>query len=185
MEVQPLQIPDVLLIRPRVHGDARGFFQEIWNQESHGRLGVAESFVQLNHSRSGYGTLRGLHFQWRHPQGKLVRVLAGEVFDVAVDLRPGSPTFGRWAGHRLSAESREQLWIPERFAHGFLVLSASADFEYLCTRLYHAADEAALRWDDPALGIPWPLAAPLLSERDRAAPPLAGLRERLEREWGA
>jgi dTDP-4-dehydrorhamnose 3,5-epimerase len=184
MHVQPLQIPEVRLIRPQIHGDERGFFLEVWNQERYRAAGLERPFVQLNHSRSAGGTLRGLHFQWRQPQGKLVRLIAGEVFDVAVDLRPGSPTFGRWTGHLLSAAGQEQLWIPERFAHGFCVLSGSADFEYLCTEPYRADDDAVLAWNDPEIGVDWPLEHPLLSDKDRDAPPLAEIRERLAREWG-
>ena len=185
MGVEPLAIPDVKLLRPVVHGDGRGFFLEVWNQERFAGLGLEAAFVQLNHSRSSRGTLRGLHFQWVRPQGKLVRLLAGEVFDVAVDLRPESPTFGRWTGARLSAEGREQLWIPPRFAHGFCVLSEEADFEYLCTEPYLAEHDAALRWDDPQLAISWPVAAPRLSAKDAAAPTLAHLREELEKRWMA
>ena len=185
MDVLSLQIPEVRLVRPQVHGDSRGFFLEVWNRERYAALGMDRPFVQLNHSRSGRGTLRGLHFQWTRPQGKLVRLISGQVFDVAVDLRPDSPTFGRWAGHLLNAENQEQLWIPERFAHGFCVLSPHADFEYLCTEPYQAQDEGVLRWNDPEIGVAWPLADPLLSDKDRAAPLLAELRERLQRAWSA
>ncbi len=183
MDILPLQIPAVRLVRPTVHGDERGFFLEVWHQARYACLGLDHPFVQLNHSRSQQGTLRGLHFQWVRPQGKLVRLLSGEVFDVAVDLRPESPTFGRWAGKHLTAESHEQIWIPERFAHGFCVLTAQADFEYLCTEPYTAEHDAVLRWDDPELAIPWPLANPRLSPKDAAAPRLAELRERLQHAW--
>jgi dTDP-4-dehydrorhamnose 3,5-epimerase len=180
MEQRALSIPEVRLIQPRVHGDGRGFFVEVWQQERYAAAGLPGPFVQLNHSHSRRGTLRGLHFQWRRP----VRVCAGEVFDVAVDLRPGSPTFGGWTGTRLTAARQEQLWIPPGFAHGFCVLSESADFEYFCTEPYLAEADATLRWNDPEVGVAWPLADPLLSERDRQAPTLAELRARLAAEWG-
>jgi dTDP-4-dehydrorhamnose 3,5-epimerase len=183
MRVESLAIPDVKLLRPLVHGDGRGFFLEVWNRERYAGHGLDACFVQLNHSRSARGALRGLHFQWERPQGKLVRLLSGEVFDVAVDLRPGSSTFGRWAGARLTAEGHEQMWIPPRFAHGFCVLSHQADFEYLCTEPYLAEHDAALRWNDPRLSIPWPVDDPLLSARDAAAPTLDELRPELERRW--
>lgn len=184
MQVHALGIPEVKLIRPQVHGDVRGFFLEVWRGERYAAAGIPGPFVQLNHSRSAAGTLRGLHFQWTRPQGKLVRVLAGEVFDVAVDLRPHSPTFGRWTGHRLSAAGQEQIWIPPRFAHGFCVLGESADFEYFCTEPFLPEADAVLRWDDPEIGVSWPLVAPRLSDKDRAAPGLAELWPRLLAEWG-
>ncbi len=167
-------IPDVLLLEPRVFGDARGFFLESFNARNFRELtGLDLQFVQDNHSRSAAGVLRGLHYQIRQPQGKLVRVVQGRVFDVAVDLRRRSPHFGRWVGAELSGENHRQLWIPPGFAHGFLVLSESADFLYKTTDYYAPEHERCVRWDDPAIGIDWPLAglpspgAPLLSAKDR------------------
>jgi len=182
MEILPLSIPDVLLIRPRVHGDERGFFVEVWQHDRYAAAGMGP-FVQLNHSRSATGTLRGLHFQWERPQGKLVRLVSGVIHDVAVDLRPESPTFGRWVGHTLSAASQEQLWIPPRFAHGFCVLEGPADFEYLCTEPFLAHADAGLRWNDARVGVEWPLASPLLSPRDEHSPSLDELHEELRRRW--
>lgn len=174
MKAGACEIPGLLVLEPRVFGDARGFFMESYNARDFAQAtGREATFVQDNHSRSTRGVLRGLHYQIRQPQGKLVRVVAGEVFDVAVDLRRGSPTFGRWAGTRLSAENRRQLWIPEGFAHGFLVLSEHAEFLYKTTDYYAPEHERCLLWNDPALGIDWPLdAAPLLSDKDRAGVPL-------------
>jgi dTDP-4-dehydrorhamnose 3,5-epimerase len=180
MQVLPLEIPDVKLIRPRVFADERGFFLEAWNARAFAAAGIGRDFVQLNHSRSRRGTLRGLHFQWTQPQGKLVRALSGVIHDVAVDLRPGSPHFGRWTARRLDAADHELLWIPEGFAHGFCVLSETADFEYLCSDYYRPEDEGVLRWNDPALAIDWPLAEPQLSEKDATAPGLAELLPRLQ-----
>jgi dTDP-4-dehydrorhamnose 3,5-epimerase len=162
-------IPEVLLIEPKVFGDARGFFLESWNAKAFAAAGIPATFVQDNHSRSQRGVLRGLHYQLRQPQGKLVRVVAGEVFDVAVDLRRASPTFGRWVGDRLSAENKRVLWIPAGFAHGFLVLSDSADFLYKTTDYYAPEHERVIAWNDPDLAIDWPLAvAPALGARDAA-----------------
>ena len=163
-------LPDVLILEPKVFGDARGFFFESYNKrEFHGATGLDVDFVQDNHSRSSRGVLRGLHYQIAQPQGKLVRCVAGEIFDVAVDLRQGSPTFGRWVGNRLSAENRRQLWIPPGFAHGFLVLSESAEFLYKTTDYYAPEHERCLRWDDPDLAIDWPLLGdPILSVKDQA-----------------
>jgi dTDP-4-dehydrorhamnose 3,5-epimerase len=167
--VTPTAIADVLLIEPKVFGDPRGFFLESWNAKVFAETGIAATFVQDNHSRSPRGVLRGLHYQIRQPQGKLVRVVAGEVFDVAVDLRRTSPTFGRWVGERLSADNKRMLWIPPGFAHGFLVLSESADFLYKTTDYYAPEHERVLAWNDPELGIKWPLAGtPTLSARDAA-----------------
>jgi len=165
MDVIATQHPDVLLLRPRVFGDARGFFLESYNRKTFAGIGIDAEFVQDNHSRSAQGVLRGLHYQIRQPQGKLVRVVAGEVFDVAVDIRRGSPTFGRWEGVVLSAENRRQLWIPEGFAHGFLVLSAYAEFLYKTTDYWAPEHERCIAWNDPDLAIGWPLggAAPSLS----------------------
>jgi dTDP-4-dehydrorhamnose 3,5-epimerase len=173
MIITPTSLPGVLRIEPRVFGDDRGFFLESWNAERFASAGLNLDFVQDNHSRSARNVLRGLHYQLQNPQGKLVRVAAGAVFDVAVDLRRDSPYFGRWTGHELTAENHHMLWIPPGFAHGFVVLSDTADFLYKCTALYDAADDHALRWNDPALGIDWPVTAPLLSARDAAAPALA------------
>ena len=169
MIVTPTAIPDVLLIEPKVFGDSRGFFFESWNAKAFAEAGVPATFVQDNHSRSPRGVLRGLHYQIRQPQGKLVRVAGGEVFDVAVDLRRASPTFGRWVGERLSADNKRMLWVPPGFGHGFLVLSESADFLYKTTDYYAPEHERVLAWNDPDLAIKWPLAGtPTLSGRDAA-----------------
>lgn len=161
-------IPDVLLLEPKVFGDSRGFFFESFNQRDfEAAIGGPVNFVQDNHSRSGRGVLRGLHYQVVQPQGKLVRVVAGAVFDVAVDIRPGSPTFGRWVGEELSADNRRQLWIPPGLAHGFLVLSEAAEFLYKTTDFYAPAHERVIVWNDPVLAIRWPIAdPPVLSARD-------------------
>jgi dTDP-4-dehydrorhamnose 3,5-epimerase len=168
-------IPEVLVIEPAVFGDARGFFFESWNQKTFCALvGRDVQFVQDNHSASARGVLRGLHYQIEQPQGKLVRVIAGEVFDVAVDLRRSSPTFGRWVGERLSAQNKRMMWVPEGFAHGFVVLSETAEFLYKTTDFYAPAHERTLLWNDSALGIPWPLEGePLLKPKDAAGQPLA------------
>lgn len=171
VQFERLQIPEVVLVRPRVFGDARGFFLESWEKRKFAAVGIGADFVQDNHSRSARHTLRGLHYQVVHPQGKLVRVTSGAVFDVAVDLRRSSPTFGRWVGTELSDENKHMLWVPPGFAHGFLVLSASADFVYKCTDYYVPEAERCIRWDDPQLAIRWPLAAgsvPTLSAKDAA-----------------
>ncbi|MGQ9426145.1 dTDP-4-dehydrorhamnose 3,5-epimerase [Gilvimarinus sp. F26214L] len=169
MEVFATSIPEVKVIVPKVFGDDRGFFLETFQAERYRKeAGIELPFVQDNYSRSGGGVLRGLHFQRRRPQGKLVRVVRGEVFDVAVDLRPTSPTFKQWVGEVLSESNYRQLWVPPGFAHGFLVLSEHADFEYKCTDYYDPADEACLRWDDPVIGVDWPVKAPILSAKDRA-----------------
>ncbi|MEW5966981.1 MAG: dTDP-4-dehydrorhamnose 3,5-epimerase [Pseudomonadota bacterium] len=174
MEVIATQHPEVLLLRPKVYGDARGFFLESYNRKTFAGLGIDAEFVQDNHSRSARGVLRGLHYQVRQPQGKLVRVAVGEVFDVAVDLRRSSPYFGRVATMRLSAESHDMAWIPPGFAHGFLVLSDYAEFLYKTTDYYAPEAERCLAWNDPELAIPWPLdGAPLLSAKDQAGLPLA------------
>lgn len=171
MTCTPTAIPDVLLIEPAVFGDDRGFFLESYNEREWNRLtGFVPHFVQDNHSRSSRGVLRGLHYQLRQPQGKLVRVVAGEVFDVAVDLRRNSPTFAKWVGARLSAENKRQLWVPQGFAHGFLVLSDVAEFLYKTTDYYAPEWERAIRWNDPDLAVAWPLAGePVLSAKDAAA----------------
>jgi dTDP-4-dehydrorhamnose 3,5-epimerase len=168
--VQTTALPDVLLLTPKVFGDDRGFFFESFNQRDFEEVtGQRVSFVQDNHSRSAKHVLRGLHFQQQHPQGKLVRVTAGEVFDVAVDVRPGSATFGQWTGHHLSEQNKQQLWVPPGFAHGFVVLSETAEFLYKTTDYYYPAFEQSLYWADPAIGIEWPIQAePLLSAKDQA-----------------
>lgn len=170
MEVTPTTLPEVLLIEPRVFGDSRGFFKEAWQADRYAACGVAGPFVQDNISRSVKGTLRGLHFQEPRAQGKLVTVLQGSVFDVAVDVRRGSPRFGRWVGVILHADEHRQIWIPPGFAHGFCVISDHADFLYKCTDFYDPACEGAICWNDPAIGIEWPVADPILSPRDAAAP---------------
>lgn len=174
MNVIPTDIPGVLILEPRVFGDERGFFFESLNLRTfRERTGVTSDFVQDNHSRSRRGVLRGLHYQIRQPQGKLVRVVAGEVFDVAVDVRRSSPTFGRWTGIRLSAENKRMLWIPAGFAHGFLVLSDSADFLYKTTDYYAPEHERSVLWSDPDIAIDWPLSGePVLAPRDKAGAPL-------------
>jgi dTDP-4-dehydrorhamnose 3,5-epimerase len=178
----PTEIPDVVLIEPDVHRDARGFFLESHHAPKYARGGIDAAFVQDNHSRSTRGTLRGLHAQLPpRAQGKLVRVSLGEVFDVAVDVRRGSPTFGKHVAQRLSAENFRQLWIPPGFVHGFLVTSEVAEFQYKCTDVYDPAAEIVVAWNDPALAIPWPVAEPILSARDAAAPTLAEIAERLPR----
>ncbi len=172
MKVIDTALPGVKLIEPRVFGDDRGFFLETWNARSFADAGFDQAFVQDNHSRSARGVLRGLHYQLENPQGKLVRVSAGAVFDVAVDVRRSSPHFGRWVGYELSDTNKRMLWVPPGFAHGFVVLSESADFLYKCTRLYDGSDDRGIRWDDPAIGIDWPLAGmtPQLSGKDATAP---------------
>ena len=164
-------IPEVLILEPKVFGDARGFFFESFNARDFAQAtGLNVDFVQDNHSKSSQGVLRGLHYQIQHAQGKLVRVVQGEVFDVAVDLRRSSPTFGRWVGERLSADNHKQLWVPPGFAHGFVVLSESAEFLYKTTDYWYPEHERSLRWNDPAIGIDWPLAGqPLLAAKDAAA----------------
>jgi dTDP-4-dehydrorhamnose 3,5-epimerase len=173
VKVTPTRLPGVLLIEPRVFGDTRGWFVETWQRERYAECGLTREFVQDNQSFSGRGTLRGLHIQNPFAQGKLVQVIQGEVFDVAVDARRGSPSFGRWTGVCLSGENKHQLWVPEGFLHGFLVLSETALFSYKCTDLYHPETQLAVRWDDPDIGIEWPFAGtPILSDKDRDAPRL-------------
>lgn len=169
MEKIPTAIPDVFVIAPKVYGDERGFFMESYNRRAMQALGLHHDFVQDNHSRSVRGALRGLHYQISQPQGKLVRVVAGEVFDVAVDLRRSSPSFGKWTGMTLSAENKHMAWIPPGFAHGFYVVSEYAEFLYKTTDYYAPEHERTLMWNDPELGIAWPLAGePVLSAKDRA-----------------
>ncbi|WP_412522685.1 dTDP-4-dehydrorhamnose 3,5-epimerase [Shewanella chilikensis] len=170
MKVINTKIPDVKIIEPTVFGDERGFFMETWNQKRFEELvtGKPTQFVQDNHSKSKKGILRGLHYQSENTQGKLVRVVSGEVFDVAVDIRNGSPTFGQWVGEYLSADNRRQLWIPEGFAHGFYVTSDTAEFVYKCTNFYHPQSEVSIAWDDPDININWPLdLPPALSLKDQ------------------
>ena len=171
----PTKIPGVLVLQPQVFGDARGFFLESFNARDFAQAtGLDVQFVQDNHSKSAHGVLRGLHYQIAHAQGKLVRVVQGEVFDVVVDLRRSSPTFGQWDGVHLSAENHRQLWIPPGFAHGFVVLSESAEFLYKTTDYWYPAHERSLLWNDPALGIDWPIDfAPMLAAKDAAALPLS------------
>jgi dTDP-4-dehydrorhamnose 3,5-epimerase len=166
MNVLACELPGLLIFEPKVFGDARGFFMETWNQRRYQEAGIAAPFVQDNISVSRRGALRGLHCQNPSAQGKLVSVLDGEVFDVAVDLRRSSSTFGKWHGLRLSSENRRQFYVPPGFAHGFLVLSESAMFHYKCTEFYSPKDEMTIRWDDPDIGIQWPTAQPTLSEKD-------------------
>jgi dTDP-4-dehydrorhamnose 3,5-epimerase len=179
MKFVATDLPEVVLVEPQIFRDDRGFFLESYHARKFQAGGIAETFVQDNHSSSRRGTLRGLHAQLRHPQGKLVGVVDGEVWDVAVDIRRGSPTFGRWVGVHLTADPFRQLYIPPGFAHGFCVLSEWARFEYKCTAFYEPGDEVGIAWNDPELSIAWPIAEPLLSPRDRAAPRLAALRDRL------
>lgn len=179
MRFEATALPGVILIEPKVFRDERGFFLETYHREKYVQGGIGETFVQDNHSRSALGTLRGLHAQLESPQGKLVRATAGEIFDVAVDIRRGSPTFGRWVGYRLTSENFLQLYVPPGYAHGFCVLSPEAEVQYKCTALYDPTDEISLAWNDPEIGIAWPIAEPLLSARDRAALPLSEAWERL------
>jgi dTDP-4-dehydrorhamnose 3,5-epimerase len=172
-------IPGVILVEPDVHRDARGFFLETYRADRYREGGIRESFVQDNHSRSAKDTLRGLHAQVPNPQGKLIRVIEGEIWDVAVDVRRGSPAYGRHFGARLTAEGFEQLYVPPGLAHGFLVLSEVAQVEYKCTRPYDPKAEFSIAWNDPDLAIPWPSKSPLLSERDRTAPRLRDVQARL------
>ena len=177
MVITETSIPEVLILEPTLHGDDRGFFMETYRRMYFEQRGLTFDFVQDNQSRSAQGTLRGLHFQREFPQGKLVRVISGEVFDVAVDLRESSATFGQWVGEMLSAENHRQLWVPPGFAHGFYVLSDSADLCYKCTDYYHPEDDHSLLWNDPDIGIEWPLlsSVPLLSAKDANAKPLAAI----------
>lgn len=173
MKVLETAIPGVLIVEPRAFGDDRGFFMETFHAKKYADAGIPGPFVQDNFSRSARGTLRGLHFQEPHAQGKLVQVLAGAVFDVAVDVRRGSPTFGKWVGVELSAQNKRQLWVPAGFAHGFCVTSESADFHYKCTALYSPETERSIAWNDPDVAVAWPLSgAPMLSAKDAAAPRL-------------
>lgn len=177
MKLVETGLPGCLVIEPQVFGDDRGFFYESFNRDKLAAHGIAPAFVQGNVSASGRGVLRGLHYQWPKPQGKYVSVIEGEAWDVAVDIRRGSPHFGKWTAVLLSAENRRHLWIPEGFAHGFVVLSERALFTYLCTATYDPAADAGIRWNDAALAIDWPVADPLLSGKDGKAPFLADVPE--------
>jgi len=171
MEVINLVVPDVKLIKPRRFDDNRGFFQQAYHYEQYAEAGIGAQFVQDNWSRSTKGVLRGLHYQLKHPQAKLISVIRGEVFDVAVDLRRGSPTFGKWAGAVLSEENNHQLYVPEGFAHGFMVLSDTVDFMYKCSDFYAPGDEYGVIWNDPEIGIGWPdVETPIISEKDLKLP---------------
>ena len=177
MKILETDLPGCLVLEPQVFGDSRGFFYEAWNAERFAAHGLPQQFVQSNVSSSTQGVLRGLHYQWPNPQGKLVSVLEGEVYDVAADIRRGSPTFGRWTAVVLSAANKRHFWIPEGFAHGFAVLSERAVFSYLCTAHYDKAADAAIRWDDAQLAIDWPVGEPSLSDKDARAPFLADVAE--------
>lgn len=178
MNVIKTKLKDCVIIEPKVYGDERGFFLETFQADRYADLAsITLPFVQDNHSRSSKGVLRGLHFQKTKPQGKLVRVVRGEVYDVAVDIRQGSPTYGQWEAVILSEENKTQFWVPPGFAHGFVVLSETADFEYKCTDYYNPSDEGSLLWNDPDLNIPWPIDNPKLSEKDANAPLLADLKK--------
>lgn len=180
MQVTATSLEGVLLIEPKVFGDARGFFLESWSRDRYVQAGIVGDFVQDNMSRSHRGTLRGMHLQHPHGQGKLVSVTEGEVFDVAIDVRVGSPTFGRWVGYTLSAENHRQLWIPPGFAHGFCVTSEMALFTYKCTDGYHPEAEVGVLWNDPDIGVEWPVSQPVLSGKDAQHPRLSQIaRERL------
>ena len=175
MNVIPTSLKEVLLVEPDVYADKRGFFMETYHQERYWKAGISHAFIQDNLSFSVKGTLRGLHFQINRPQAKLVQVVSGEIFDVAVDIRKGSPTFGKWAGVHLSSETKRQLFVPEGFAHGFCVLSETALFLYKCSDLYAQGDEGGILWSDPAIGIEWPLTDPIISEKDDRLPCLSAL----------
>jgi dTDP-4-dehydrorhamnose 3,5-epimerase len=170
MIFKPTRLPEVVLVEPKVFGDSRGFFMETWEARKFAEGGIDATFVQDNHSRSSRWVLRGLHYQLRQTQGKLVRVTEGEVFDVAVDVRKSSPTFGQWVGEYLSAENQRVMWVPPGFAHGFLVLSERVDFLYKCTDYYDPSSECTLLWNDPEIGVEWPIPAgvdPIVSDKDR------------------
>jgi len=179
VRVVPTDLPGVVVIEPEVHADGRGFFLETYHAERYERHGIRGPFVQDNHSRSTAGTVRGLHLQLRRPQGKLIRVIEGEVYDVAVDVRRGSPSFGRWVAVTLTSDNFRQCYVPPGFAHGFCVVSPIAQVEYKCTDLYDRASEIGLAWNDPALAIPWPVREPILSRRDSRHPTLAQLGDQL------
>jgi len=170
VNIQETDIPGVLIVEPQIHGDARGWFKETWQARRYAEAGIEGPFVQDNMARSRHGILRGLHLQHPHAQGKLVQVVLGEVFDVAVDVRRGSPHFGRWVGVILSADNHRQLWVPPGFAHGYVVTSSEAIFSYKCTEYYHPETDLSIRWDDPDIGIDWPVVGqPSLSDKDAEA----------------
>ena len=175
MKIVETSLPGALVIEPKVFGDARGYFFESYHRDRYGEAGINGEFVQSNVSRSARGVLRGLHYQWPNPQGKLVSVLEGDVYDVAVDIRRGSSHFGRWVGVMLTAQNKRQFWIPEGFAHGFCVVSDFATFTYQCTAPYDAQADAGVRWNDAAIGIDWPVSEPLLSDKDTRTPLLADI----------
>ena len=177
MNIIKTKLSDCIIIEPKVYGDDRGFFLETFQAERYATVGITLPFVQDNHSRSSKGVLRGLHFQKTKPQGKLVRVVRGEVYDVAVDIRLGSPTYGRWEAVVLSEDNKKQFWVPPGFAHGFMVISDFADFEYKCTDYYDPTDEGSLLWNDPDLNIPWPIKSPFISIKDSQAPLLANIKQ--------
>jgi len=173
MQFRDTELPGVMIVDPDVYSDARGFFSETYHQKKYSEGGIRAAFVQDNHSKSSERTLRGLHAQLKNPQGKLVRVIEGEIWDVAVDIRRGSPAFGRWVGVTLSAENRRQIYVPPGFAHGFCVITPTAQVEYKCTAFYDPSDEISILWNDPEIGITWPVSEPVLSNRDRNAGPLS------------
>jgi dTDP-4-dehydrorhamnose 3,5-epimerase len=179
MEIIKTSIPEVIVFIPSVFTDSRGYFLETYQQQKYAEAGISKAFVQDNQSYSTKNVLRGLHFQLRHPQAKLVRVTQGSVFDVAIDIRKNSPTFGKWHGEILSAENKKQMYVPENFAHGFCVLSDSAEFVYKCTDFYVPGDESGLIWNDPQLGIKWPIEQPILSDKDGLLPSLMDVLELL------
>lgn len=185
MKITPSRIPEVLLVEPDVFGDSRGFFLESWHAQKFAAQGLDVAFVQDNHSRSSRGVLRGLHYQLQQPQGKLVRVVCGAVFDVAVDIRSGSPTFGQWVGAELSGENHRQLYVPPGFAHGFCVLSESADFLYKCTDFYAPQYEQGIRWNDPDIGIDWPGEDFTISDKDASNGLLSEMQDKLPRYEGS
>ncbi|MCH2189433.1 MAG: dTDP-4-dehydrorhamnose 3,5-epimerase [Gammaproteobacteria bacterium] len=175
MKVDKCKLEGVLLVTPQVFGDDRGFFMETYNEQKAKELGLPTTFVQDNHSKSSKGVLRGLHYQSPQWQGKLVRVVSGEIFDVAVDIRAGSSTFGQWVGFTLNADNKQQLYVPEGFAHGFVVTSETAEVVYKCTSLYEPSQEGSVLWNDPEIGIDWPIDEPLLSQKDAVGQKLADL----------
>lgn len=179
MRIVPTELATVVIVEPQLHPDGRGFFFESYHAGRYAAAGLPERFVQDNHSCSVRGTLRGLHYQLEHPQGKLVRVIRGAVYDVAVDIRRGSPTFGRWVGVELTAENKRQLYVPPGFAHGFCAVGEVSEVEYRCTDYYAPSDQHGVAWNDPLLGIPWPVREPVLSEKDRRYPPLTPARSDL------
>lgn len=176
MKITATKLPGVMIIEPKIHQDARGFFLETYHLERYREAGIALPFVQDNHSRSRRGVLRGLHAQRSHPQGKLVRAVRGAIFDVAVDIDPTSLTYAEWVGVTLTGDNQQQLWVPPGYAHGFVVLSDEADVEYKCTDLYRPGDEIGVIWNDPQVGIEWPIDSPLLSAKDAVLPSLAELK---------